>query len=266
MVDHLMDTSGTDEGEVFATPERVPLEQSSPDLVLSNLQCREMSLSMLAEHCVRELNNYRQGEPYIDTYGVELLRRAIVQGEQEARMWVQHCFMEVVLNWLHLHPKTFAACRIESEENYVAQAFERFWLATTSKQRMEFSTLASALQYLRASLLGAILDSLRVYSRPGEISMPEPGESGEPNREDESSSSEIWDILKRLLPNPREQRLAFLFFHCGLEPREIVHFCPQEFNDVREVYRLRCTITERLSPAMVAKLTGFREEEDWSEQ
>jgi hypothetical protein len=246
MVEHLMDTSGSDDGEAFATPDRVPLEQSSPDLVLSNLQCREMSLSMLAGHCVRELNNYRQGEAYIDTYGVELLRRAIVQGEQEARMWVQHCFMEVVLNWLHLHPKTVAACRIESEENYVAQAFERFWLATTSNQRMECSTLASALQYLRASLLGAILDTLRAYSRPREISLPDPGESGEPYREDESSSSEVWDNLKTLLPNPREQRLAYLFFHCGLKPREIVRFCSQEFNNVSEVYRLRRTITERL--------------------
>lgn len=246
MVDHLMDTSGPDDGEAFATPERVPLERSSPDLVLSNLQCPEMSLSMLAEHCVRELNNYRQGEPYIDTYGVELLRRAIVQGEQEARMWVQHCFMDVVLNWLHLHPKTVAACRIESEENYVAQAFERFWLATTSNQRMEFSTLASALQYLRASLLGAILDSLRVYSRPGAFSLQDSAESGEPYGEDEISGSEIWGILKTLLPNPREQRLAYLFFHCGLKPREVVHFCPQEFDDLGEVDSLWRTITERL--------------------
>jgi hypothetical protein len=53
-------------------------------------------------------------------------------------------------------------------------------------------------------------------------------------------------MLKALLANPREVRLAYLLFHCGLKPREIVHFCPQEFDDVREVYGLRRTIMERV--------------------
>ncbi len=246
MVDQQMGISGTDDGETSTTPESVPPEQSSSYFFLSNLQCSEMSLPMLAGHCVRELNNYCKGELCTDVYGVELLRRATVQGDREAWKSVLHCFNEVVLNWLRRHPERVVACRLESEENYVAQAFERFWLATTSNQRMEFCTLASALQYLRASLLGAILDTLRAYSRPREISLPDPGESGEPYREDESSSSEVWDNLKTLLPNPREQRLAYLFFHCGLKPIEIVRFCSQEFNNVSEVYRLRRTITERL--------------------
>jgi len=37
-----------------------------------------------------------------------------------------------------------------------------------------------------------------------------------------------------------------LFFNCGLKPEEIVHFCPQEFSDVQEVYRLRRNILEQL--------------------
>jgi hypothetical protein len=241
-----MGKSGTDDGETSSTPESVPPEQSSPDLFLSNLQCSEMNLQMLAAHCVRELNNFRQGEPSSDSYSVELLRRATVQGDQEARMWVQHCFKELVLNWLQLHPRRVAACRLESEESFVTQAFERFWLATTSNQRMEFCTLAFALQYLCASLLGTILDRLRGYSQPVEISSPDPAESGELRGGDETSGSEVWGILNTLLPNQREQRLAYLFFYCGLKPKEIVRFCPQEFNDVSEVYRLRRTITERL--------------------
>jgi hypothetical protein len=49
-----------------------------------------------------------------------------------------------------------------------------------------------------------------------------------------------------LLPNDRERRLAYLLFHCHLKPREIVHFCFEEFNEVQEVYRLRRNIFERL--------------------
>jgi hypothetical protein len=243
MGDHLMDTPCTDDGKPSITPESVPTERLSPVSFLPNPLYGEMSLPVLAAHCVRELNNYRRGEPCTDTYGVELIRRATVQGDQEAWTWVQYCFGGVVLNWLRCHPKRAHACRLESEERYVAQAFERFWQATASKQRVEFSTLAAALQYLRASLNGAILDTLWAYARPREVSLPEPGE---PQVEDVTSSSEVWEILKTMLPDGREQRLAYLLFHCGLGPREIVRFCPQEWSDVQEIHCLRRNIMERL--------------------
>ena len=102
------------------------------------------------------------------------------------------------------------------------------------------------LQYLRASLNGAILDTLRAYARLRKISRPVPEEPGEPHVEDVTSSSEALNILKTLLSNPREVRLACLLFHCGMGPGEIVHMCPEEFDDVREVYGLRYTILERL--------------------
>jgi hypothetical protein len=200
----------------------------------------------LAAQCLRELDNYRRGEPYTDAYGVELFRRATVQGDQDAWAWMQQCFSGLVRGWLLRHPHREAACRLESEENYVAQTFERFWQATTLMHSIEFRTMASALQYLRACLNGTIVDTLRAYSRPRQIPLPEPEEPGELQLEDDSESSKVWDILKTILPNRGEQRLAYLLYHCGLKPREIVRFCPQEFSDVHEIYRLRRNIMERL--------------------
>jgi hypothetical protein len=246
MVDHPMDTPCTNDGEPSAAPGRIPTERFAPVSLPSNPLYSEMSLPALAAHCRRELNKYRRGEPCTDTYGIELLRRGTVQGNQEAWTWVQQCFGGVVLNWLRHHPQSAYACRLESEEHYVALAFERFWQATSSNQRVEFSTLAAALWYLRASLHGAILDTSRAYARRREISLPEPGEPEEPHMQDVTFSSEVWDNLKTLLSNPRERRLAYLLFHGGLGPREIVHFCPQEFDDVREVYGLWRTIIERV--------------------
>ncbi|HEX6484707.1 MAG TPA: hypothetical protein VF043_38160 [Ktedonobacteraceae bacterium] len=216
---------------------------SSSAALRREVTCSALSSQLLAAHCLRELNNYHRGEPSTDTYGLELLHRATIQGDQEAWMWLQHCFSGVVRGWLHHHPSREAAYRLESEENYVAQAFERFWQATTLTQQVEFRTFAAALQYLRASLNGAILDTLRAYSRPGEVSLPGPGE---PEVEDKTDGSEVWENLKALLPNEDEQRVAYLLFHCGLKPREIVRFCPQEFRDIREIYRLRRNIMERL--------------------
>ena len=129
--------------------------------------------------------------------------------------------------------------------NYVALAFERFWQVTV-QQRVIFETFAEALAYVRASLHGAVLDTLRAYSRPREVPLPSPGEQGEPQMEAQSDSSDVLDFLGTMLSNNRERRLAYLLYHCGLKPREIVRFCPQEWSDVQEIYLLRRNILERV--------------------
>jgi hypothetical protein len=246
MIDHPMDTPCTNDGEASTAPVKIPTECLSPVSLLSNQLYGEISLPVLAALCMRELDSYRRGEPCTDAYGLELLRRATLQGDQEAWARVHQCFGGMVRVWLRRHPKREVACRLESEENYVAQTFERFWQATTLNQRIEFSTLAAGLQYLRASMHGAILDMVRAYARPREVSLPGPGEPGEPLVEESNETSEVWEILRRMLSDPREQRLAYLLFYCGLKPREIIRFCPYEWSGVQEIYRLRRTIMERL--------------------
>jgi hypothetical protein len=76
--------------------------------------------------------------------------------------------------------------------------------------------------------------------------LPEYGDPEEPFGEDTHEGHEVWEAILHLLPDSRDQRVAYLLFHCGLKPREIIHFCPQEFSDVQEVYRLRRNIMERL--------------------
>src|SRR5204862_4068071 len=138
--------------------EDIPAERLSPVSLLSDPLCCEMSFPELAAQCLCELDHYRRGELCTGAYALELLHRAIIQSDQEAWLWVQHCFGGMVREWLRSHPQREVACRLQSEENYVAQTFERFRHATTIHQQVEFSTLAAALQYLRASLHGAILD------------------------------------------------------------------------------------------------------------
>jgi hypothetical protein len=204
-----------------------------------------LSNAALAQQCLLQLGAYRRDEPCDEASGLELFRRATVEGDPEAWEWVQRCFGEVVLAWLRRHRSRAAACRLESEENYVALAFERFWQATTANHQVEFNTLAAALQYLRASLNGAVLDTVRAYRRSSEVPLPEPGKAEEPGRDDVTCGDGVWEVLQTMLPDSRERRLAFLLYHCGLKPREIVRFCPQEWSDVQEIYRLRRNIMER---------------------
>jgi hypothetical protein len=62
--------------------------------------------------------------------------------------------------------------------------------------------------------------------------------------------------MKYMLSSSREQRVAYLLFHCGLKPREIVQYCPEEFPQIEEVYRLRRTLVDRL--LRHADLLSFR--------
>jgi len=59
-------------------------EPSSPVPLLPNPLCSQMRLPALAAHCLKEIDNYRRGEPSTDTYGVELLRRATMEDDQQA--------------------------------------------------------------------------------------------------------------------------------------------------------------------------------------
>jgi len=110
--------------------------------------------------------------------------------------------------------------------------------------------MAAALRYLKLSLQGAIIDTLRAYSRPKEVPLPDPGSDThyveEPATEDDYESQDLWDSLKSLISNERERRLAYLLYVNGLKAREIVRYCSEEFNEIQEIYRLTRNIVEHL--------------------
>ncbi len=63
-------------------------------------------------------------------------------------------------------------------------------------------------------------------------------------------AQKTWHAIEHILANAREQRIAYLLFHCGLTPNEIVHRCPQEFTDLQEVLHLRCSVMKKLMRCM----------------
>jgi len=179
--------------------------------------------------------------------GLELFQRALSHTDDEAWNLLVERFQGLVLAWVRGHARRELAYRYHNPEYYVALAFERFWQATARNRSLTFTTLEAALSYLKASLNGAILDTLRTYARP-EVPIPEPGYfyPVELSSEEHAYEYDFWEVIKNLIPTSRERRLAYLLFHCGLKPREIVQFCNSEFPDVREIHRLRRNIVERL--------------------
>lgn len=205
------------------------------------------SVATLAEPRAGEINTRSLKEAQRNQENLELFQRAITQHTDEDWSLLVERFQGLVLAWVRNHSRRELAYQYHTPEYYASLAFERFWQATTRNPALTFTSLESALSYLKASLNGAILDTLRSYARP-EVPLPEPGYlyPAELTSEDHTSEHELWDAIKNLIPTPREQRAAYLLFHCGLKPREVVQFCSDEFPAVSEVHRLRRNIVERL--------------------
>lgn len=219
----------------------------------------DMDTRALIEGCIRELQNYKRGEPSNGEYSLALFHRALMQRDSLAWEGVQQCFVHLMYQWLYCHPLRRVAYRLESDENYVAQGFARFWQATADNRQITFPALGAALKYLRVSLHAVIVDTLRSYARASIVGLPADDETGMLACEDEYETGELWQTIRQLLPDERQRRVAYLLYHCGLKPREIVQFCEQEFNDIEEIYRLRRNIIDRLrrNADLLCKRSGY---------
>jgi len=184
-----------------------------------------------------------------DQYYIALFRRAVLQRDQQAREAVQQHFTGTVRGWLHCHPVREMVCSPGSEEQYVAQVFARCWQAAGDRQ-VEVQTVAGVLRYIRVHVNVIMLDALRASTQPGEMPEQRASSAEEPGAAGPHEHGELWDMLRTLLPDPREQRLAYLLFHCGLGPSEIVRACPEDWSSEQEVHRLRHILLERLLHAV----------------
>ena len=205
----------------------------------------QINLMTLAVHCTGELKRYRRRESTDDHYCLELLRRAILEQTDQAWTVLQECFSDTICCWIRSHSCRDVALLRDSEENYVAQTMARFWCAM-HEQPVAFYSLSAVLSYLHATLNGILIDTVRTYQRSRVVPLPEPGFPGEPTVEDACDGEGIWQSIQCLLSDTRERRVAYLLYYCGLKPREIIMYCPAEFTDVKEIYRLNQNFIERL--------------------
>lgn len=212
----------------------------------ANEPLRQMGLSSLATRCSEEMSRQRRKEVFNDQYCLEIFRRAMLERVDQAWLTLHLRFGDTIRIWLRSHPSSDLALKRDTEENFVALTFSRFWHAVRN-QNLEFPTLYAALSYLHATLNGVIIDCLRSQRTAREIPLPEADSPDEPSinaKVDEES--DIWVNLQELIPDKREQRILSLLYYSGLKPRQVVEWCPQEFPDIKEVYRLNHNILDRL--------------------
>lgn len=207
---------------------------------------QQMDIASLTDCCAEEMARQRRKETFDDQYCLEIFRRAILQRVDQAWGALQQRFGETVRVWLRNHQSCDLALQRDSEENYIALTFSRFWYAVRD-QHLEFPTIYAALSYLHATLNGVIIDALRTQRRAREVPLPDTDSPDEPvSPEGPDDDHVMWQGLQGLIVDAREQRILYLLYYCGLKPREVIARCPQEFSDVKEVYRLNHNILDRL--------------------
>ena len=207
----------------------------------------KLGLAELMIYCTEELNQHRRKQPTDGRYCLELFQRATLLQMDEAWEALLRLLNENVLIWLRAHPNYGLAITYDTEENYAALTFTRFWSALRD-QRLHFTNLPMMLSYLHATLNSTVIDTLRSYMRARCVSLLDPAVAESANIAIEETYDDdcTWNSIQSLLENEDERQVMYLLYYCGLKPREVAARFPARFRDVKEVYRVNHNIIERL--------------------
>jgi len=215
-------------------------------------ELQHMAMADLAQKCAQETELFFDHQNYDSGYCFELFRRAIRNKDERALevliVQYQPLVARWVDRWMIKHPD-FSLFNEETQD-FVAQAFERFWISFTSAKLDKSQSLAAVLRYLQMCVHGAITDAWRKLrriqieqeSRDEEQELSEP----DPTPEDLLQSDEFWELIRKKAKDPKEYKVVYASFYLDLSPREILSEYQDEFSSIKEIYQHKANFLERL--------------------
>jgi DNA-directed RNA polymerase specialized sigma24 family protein len=217
-------------------------------------EVHQMAVADLAQKCAQETDLYFNHQDYDSTYCFELFRRAIRNNDERALEVVIVQYQPLVARWvdkwMDKHPD-FPSFN-EEPQDFIAQAFERFWISFTPAKFDKSQSLAAVLRYLQMCTNGAIMDAWRKSRRLQIEQEPRDEEQGfsepdpDPTPEELLQKDEFWQLIKKKTKDPKEYIVVYASFHLALSPREILIEYPNEFRDIKEIYQYKANMLERL--------------------
>jgi hypothetical protein len=91
---------------------------------------------------------------------------------------------------------------------------------------------------LQVCLNAVIIDILRVHALLKRVPLAEATDYREAIPEAFGIGSKVRKNIQYLLSQTQDQSLAYLLFHCGLKPEEVLQTYPQEFGTIQHVTHL----------------------------
>ena len=218
------------------------------DLLSHKARLQYMSLEELAQQCAHETVRFFTYHDYDSSYCFELFRRAVQNKDERALEGVIAQYEPLVARWVDKHPG-FPLINEEAQD-FIAQAFERFWGSFTPAKFDKSENLAAVLRYLQMCVHGAITDAGRKFRRvqleqdltdeEQEFAQPEP------TPEDFLQNDEFWQLIQKKSKDPKEYTVVYASFSLGLSPREILTEYPGLFRDIKEIYQYKANLLARL--------------------
>ena len=219
-----------------------------------NLQ--SMPLDDLAHRCAQETILYFKARIHDTSYCFELFRRAVTERSELAWKAIIVQYKPLVARWVNRqadkHPDFPLAA--EEEQDFIDEAFIRFWHHFTSEKFHNSKGLDGILQYLKMCVNSTILDILRKMrhmqfeQKPDaeeEDDAPDHAETG-PNPEETLQKDELWKAIKARLKDEKEHTVIYASFFLALSPREISNEFPGVFRSVEEIYQCKANVLARL--------------------
>ncbi|MFN8489797.1 MAG: hypothetical protein U0350_19585 [Caldilineaceae bacterium] len=214
-----------------------------------------LPLATIAERCQRESVRFFRHDPDDPRYCYEMFRRAIVQQLGQAWSLIYAQYTPLVASWVEGHANFTASG--EDATYFVNRAFEKMWSALSPEKFANFADLKSLLRYLKLCTYSVIIDHARMLEQARFVSLPPldqqaydlPDES-DPGVETmllaELDRQQFWNRIQQRLKGEEELRVLYYRFVLDLMPREICARFPQEFPDVKAVYKMLQKVLDRL--------------------
>jgi hypothetical protein len=206
------------------------------------------SLAEVARYCREETDSFFRRLAPDTRHCYELFRRALARREDDALARLIANYTPLVDSWVRRHP----AFQGTGEEAafFVAAAFEKLWQAVPPARFKDFPNVNKLLRYLKLCVASCVIDHLRgraeTYSLDddGRAALPEPA-APEPKLS-RVEREELWAEVLRRAQNRQERTVAHACLTLQLKPAEVLQEYPGIFQDVREIYRVKQNLLERL--------------------
>jgi len=238
--------------QVMISQTSTPVNGVNVDLMSLQLKLQSMAVEDLAQKCAQETDLFFTHHDYDSSYGFELFRRAVQNKDERALEVVITQYQPLVARWvdrwMNKHPDFLFIN--EEAQDFIAQAFERFWASFTPAKFDKSRNLAAVLRYLQMCVHGTITDAWRKFRRMRleQELRDEEQESSQlgSTPEDLLQNDEFWQLIRKKLKDPKEYTVVYASFGLALSPREILAEYPGLFRDIKEIYQVKANLLDRL--------------------